>query len=98
MGAPEALPFHGRSAVVTGSTSGIGAAIARVLAARGAHVIISGRDQQRGAEVVARIAAAGGKAEFVPAGRWRISRSPVPTSRPRPTRQMRRERGVPGRC
>ncbi|WP_167501302.1 SDR family NAD(P)-dependent oxidoreductase [Streptomyces malaysiensis] len=61
------LPFHGRSAVVTGSTSGIGAAIARVLAARGAHVIVSGRDPRRGEQVVAGIRAAGGKADFVPA-------------------------------
>jgi NAD(P)-dependent dehydrogenase (short-subunit alcohol dehydrogenase family) len=61
------LPFHGRSAVVTGSTSGIGAAIARVLAARGAHVITSGRDPRRGEEVVSGIRAMGGKADFVPA-------------------------------
>ncbi|GAA4606066.1 SDR family oxidoreductase [Actinoallomurus liliacearum] len=60
-------PFHGRSAVVTGSTSGIGAAIARVLAARGAHVIVSGRDPRRGEAVVAGIRAADGKADFVPA-------------------------------
>jgi NAD(P)-dependent dehydrogenase (short-subunit alcohol dehydrogenase family) len=52
---------------VTGSTSGIGAAIARLLAAQGAHVIVSGRDQERGAQVVADIRADGGKAEFVSA-------------------------------
>jgi NAD(P)-dependent dehydrogenase (short-subunit alcohol dehydrogenase family) len=63
----QILPFQGRSAVVTGSTSGIGAAIARVLAARGAHVITSGRDARRGEEVIAGIRAAGGKADFVPA-------------------------------
>ncbi|WP_236790372.1 SDR family NAD(P)-dependent oxidoreductase [Amycolatopsis sp. GM8] len=61
------LPFDGRSALVTGSTSGIGAAIARLLGARGAHVIVSGRDQERGAQVVADIRADGGKAEFLPA-------------------------------
>ena len=63
----ETLPFHARSAIVTGSTSGIGAAIARLLAARGAHVIVSGRDPRRGQEVVAEIRSAGGKADFVPA-------------------------------
>lgn len=62
----QELPFHELSAVVTGSTSGIGAAIARLLAARGAHVIVSGRDQGRGQEVVAEIRSAGGKADFVP--------------------------------
>ncbi|HEY0937518.1 MAG TPA: SDR family NAD(P)-dependent oxidoreductase, partial [Trebonia sp.] len=60
-------PFHGQAAVVTGATSGIGAAIARVLGERGAHVIVAGRDERRGAGVVAGIRAAGGKADFVAA-------------------------------
>jgi NAD(P)-dependent dehydrogenase (short-subunit alcohol dehydrogenase family) len=63
----QARPFDGQTAVVTGSTSGIGRAIARVLAARGAHVIVSGRDRSRGEAVVAEIRAAGGKADFVTA-------------------------------
>jgi NAD(P)-dependent dehydrogenase (short-subunit alcohol dehydrogenase family) len=57
----------GRTAVVTGSTSGIGAAIARTLAGQGAHVVISGRDAARGENVVEEIRAAGGRAEFVTA-------------------------------
>jgi NAD(P)-dependent dehydrogenase (short-subunit alcohol dehydrogenase family) len=61
------VPFHGRSAVVTGSTSGIGAAIAEQLAGRGAHDIVSGRDARRGERTVGRIREAGGRAEFVPA-------------------------------
>ncbi|MGX6600605.1 SDR family NAD(P)-dependent oxidoreductase [Micromonosporaceae bacterium Da 78-11] len=55
------------TAIVTGSTSGIGAAVAELLAARGAHVVISGRDASRGEAVVAGIRTAGGKADFVPA-------------------------------
>ena len=57
--------LSGRNAVVTGSTSGIGAAIARTLAARGASVVVTGRDARRGAEVVADIESGGGSAVFL---------------------------------
>jgi NAD(P)-dependent dehydrogenase (short-subunit alcohol dehydrogenase family) len=63
----EARPFDGQAAIVTGSTSGIGRAIARVLAARGAHLIVSGRDERRGEAVMSEIRAVGGKADFVTA-------------------------------
>jgi 3-oxoacyl-[acyl-carrier protein] reductase len=55
----------GRTAVVTGSTSGIGEAIARVLAASGAEVVVSGRDAGRAQAVVDTIVAAGGTAHAV---------------------------------
>ncbi|GGG24736.1 dehydrogenase [Rhodococcoides trifolii] len=60
-------PLHlsDRTAVVTGSTSGIGAATARTLAARGARVVITGRDAERGAQLVAEIERDGGSAVFV---------------------------------
>jgi NAD(P)-dependent dehydrogenase (short-subunit alcohol dehydrogenase family) len=57
----------GRTAVVTGSTSGIGAAIARTPAAEGAHVVVSGRDTARGDGVVEEIREAGGRADVVAA-------------------------------
>jgi NAD(P)-dependent dehydrogenase (short-subunit alcohol dehydrogenase family) len=57
----------GQTALITGGNSGIGRAIARDLAERGAHVILTGRDDVRGEEVVATIRAEGGKADFIAA-------------------------------
>jgi NAD(P)-dependent dehydrogenase (short-subunit alcohol dehydrogenase family) len=56
-----------KAALVTGATSNIGRAIATAFAAEGAHVAVSGRNQKRGAEVVAEIQAAGGRADFIAA-------------------------------
>ncbi|MGC4935106.1 SDR family NAD(P)-dependent oxidoreductase [Gordonia sp. DT30] len=53
------------SALITGSTSNIGRAIAYRFAADGAYVLVSGRDERRGAEVVAQIRERGGSADFV---------------------------------
>ncbi|WP_166906012.1 SDR family NAD(P)-dependent oxidoreductase [Mycobacterium sp. DL440] len=64
---PNTTRLQGRTALVTGSTGGLGVAIAKALAAHGALVIVSGRNQERGDAVVADIRAAGGQAEFVAA-------------------------------
>ena len=59
--------LHGRTALVTGSTDGIGAAIAATLAAEGARVIVTGRDAAKGEKVAAGITEGGGAATFAAA-------------------------------
>jgi 3-oxoacyl-[acyl-carrier protein] reductase len=52
--------FAGETALVTGASRGIGAGIAKTLAAEGAKVVVSGRDQARLGEVVEAIRGRGG--------------------------------------
>ncbi len=59
--------LQGKRALVTGSTSNIGRAIAEAFSAEGAHVIVSGRSAERGGRVVDGIRARGGRADFVKA-------------------------------
>ncbi|MDT0386002.1 SDR family NAD(P)-dependent oxidoreductase [Streptomyces dubilierae] len=59
--------LSGSVALVTGATSGIGATTAALLAERGAHVLVAGRDTARGESVAAAIRARGGKADFLAA-------------------------------
>jgi NAD(P)-dependent dehydrogenase (short-subunit alcohol dehydrogenase family) len=64
--AQEATPRPGQEVIlVTGSTDGLGREVARALAATGAHVIVHGRNRERGEALVAEIQGAGaGSARF----------------------------------
>jgi NAD(P)-dependent dehydrogenase (short-subunit alcohol dehydrogenase family) len=57
----------GKTALVTGSTDGVGRVVAERLGKMGARVLVHGRDRARGEGVVADIKAAGGSAEFLAA-------------------------------
>ena len=61
------MDFRGKAVLVTGSTSGIGEACARVFAAGGAAVMVSGRDEERGRRVAKSITDGGGSARFTAA-------------------------------
>ncbi len=57
----------GKTALVTGSTDGVGRMVASRLGEAGARVLVHGRDQDRGSRVVADIEQSGGTAEFLAA-------------------------------
>ena len=54
----------GRTAIVTGANTGLGYETARVLAARGARVVIAVRDTAKGDQAAAKIRAATPKADL----------------------------------
>jgi len=65
--AMETIDMTGRTAMVTGSTSGLGENVARRLGAMGATVIVHGLNEARGREIAAEITAKGpGKAVYYP--------------------------------
>src|SRR5258705_11298875 len=57
--------LKGNRALITGSSSGIGAQCARVLAGEGVSVVINGRNADRAAAVTEEIRRVGGEAKFV---------------------------------
>lgn len=67
--------LQGKTAVVTGASKGIGAGVAKALAAEGAAVVVNYATSRDGADkVVAEIVAAGGKAVAVQGD---VSRGPT---------------------
>ncbi|HUE32873.1 MAG TPA: SDR family oxidoreductase [Mycobacterium sp.] len=64
---PKNTRLAGRTALVTGSTGGLGAAFATALAEQGAFVVVSGRNTARGRAVLERIRSTGGAAALVAA-------------------------------
>ncbi len=59
--------LQGKTALVTGSTDGLGRPVAGHLARQGAHVLIHGRDAERGQALAETIRQAGGRAQFLAA-------------------------------
>jgi NAD(P)-dependent dehydrogenase (short-subunit alcohol dehydrogenase family) len=59
------MASNGETALITGGTSGIGRATANKLAQLGIHVVVVGRNAERGKKTVDEIRAAGGKADFI---------------------------------
>lgn len=64
--------LEGKVAIVTGGTSGMGRGIAEAFAREGASVVVAGRNAERGAEAVAAVEAAGGRARFVETHQERV--------------------------
>ncbi len=63
MSALQSFDLTGKSALITGGTQGIGAAIARALGEAGANVLINGRNKEKLDESVSALNASGFKAE-----------------------------------
>jgi NAD(P)-dependent dehydrogenase (short-subunit alcohol dehydrogenase family) len=59
------MTTNSTTALITGGTSGIGRAAANKLAQLGIHVLVVGRNAERGEKTVAEIRAAGGEADFI---------------------------------
>ncbi|MGJ5180213.1 SDR family oxidoreductase [Bradyrhizobium oligotrophicum] len=59
------MSVEGKVVAITGASSGIGSATARLLAAHGAFVVLGARNERALAAIADEITAAGGKAEFL---------------------------------
>ena len=61
------MKLENKVVIITGATSGIGAAAAKLFASEGAKVVITGRRQERGQEVASAIQSGGGVCQFIQA-------------------------------
>src|ERR1700755_2597967 len=61
------MDLKDKRALITGGTSGMGSAVALAMAEKGASVMITGRDETRGASIVEQIRAGGDDAHFLAA-------------------------------
>jgi NAD(P)-dependent dehydrogenase (short-subunit alcohol dehydrogenase family) len=59
--------LNGKTALITGSTDGVGRMVAQRLGEAGARVLVHGRNRERGERLIAEIKAGGGTAEFLAA-------------------------------
>jgi NAD(P)-dependent dehydrogenase (short-subunit alcohol dehydrogenase family) len=59
------MTYNTSTALITGGTSGIGLATAQKLALLGIHVLVVGRNAERGKKSLDEIRAGGGKADFI---------------------------------
>ena len=75
---PNTFDLSGKVALVTGASRGIGEAMARLLAAHGAHVIVSSRKAESCEAVAQSIRDAGGRASVLACRRWQAPWRPWP--------------------
>lgn len=59
------IDLHGKIALITGSTDGVGRVVAERLGEAGARILVHGRDGKRGNDVVDAIQGVGGRADFL---------------------------------
>ena len=64
---------NGKTALITGSTDGVGRVVAKRLGEQGWRVLVHGRDRERGERVVAEIKDAGGTADLLAADLSRLA-------------------------
>ena len=85
------LQLTNKLALVSGSTAGIGFAIARALAAEGAHVIVNGRTAEGVDDAMARIASTTGSTVLGFAGDLSVASTAAELVRQHPGVEISRE-------